>query len=169
MHNNFWKKCFSVFVALLMIFSNAQNFVYAEGDDSSVATATVEHVQIKGEDGNWTDLQPDTPIKNGTQLRIVGSYQISNLVDDSKDLDKSIDLSASKYISIPNTDVHEISDSSLGSTWQIQDGKLNLHITQAYIHEHQNITGSFSINGTVSITDDNNKNGDKVTILIGQK
>lgn len=35
MHNNFWKKCFSVFVALLMIFSNAQNFVYAEGDEHS--------------------------------------------------------------------------------------------------------------------------------------
>lgn len=169
MHNNFWKKCFSVFVALLMIFSNAQNLVYAEGDDSSVVKATVDYVQIKGDDENWTDLQPDTPIKNGTQLRIVGSYQISNLVDDSKDLDKSIDLLASKYISIPNTDAHEISDSSLGSTWQIQDGKLNLHITQAYIHEHQNITGSFSINGTVSITDDNIKNGDKVVIVIGEK
>ena len=35
MHNNFWKKCFSVFVALLMIFSNAQNLVYAEGDEHS--------------------------------------------------------------------------------------------------------------------------------------
>lgn len=71
MHNNFWKKCFSVFVALLMIFSNAQNFVYAEGDDSSVATATVEHVQIKGEDGNWTDLQPDTPIKNENNCELL--------------------------------------------------------------------------------------------------
>ena len=56
MHNNFWKKCFSVFVALLMIFSNAQNLVYAEGDGSS-NSSTEDYKVIIQNAQYWNVLQ----------------------------------------------------------------------------------------------------------------
>lgn len=69
MHNNFWKKCFSVFVALLMIFSNAQNLVYAEGDGSSNSSTEDYKVIIQNAQywngTDWVDLTNRTTISNG--------------------------------------------------------------------------------------------------------
>ena len=147
MHNNFWKKCFSVFVALLMIFSNAQNLVYAEGDGSSNSSTGDYNVEIKKAqywNGTvWSDLTNGTTISNGTRVKIEGSYSVSNLIDKSEDRDIQIPLNT-ENLNVDNYPSANIVG-GLGSYFEIKNNKIFLHLTSQYLQANSNIDGTLNI------------------------
>ena len=171
MHDNFWKKCFSVFVALLMIFSNAQNFVYAEGDGSSNSTTGDYNVEIQKAqywNGNdWVDLTNGTTISNGTRVKIQGSYSVSNLIDKSEDKDIQIPLNT-ENLNVDNYPAANIVG-GLGSYYEIKNNTIYLHLTSQYLQANSNIEGTLNIEGQVSIDDSKTDDNKEVSIKLGDK
>ena len=171
MHNNFWKKCFSVFVALLMIFSNAQNLVYAEGDGSSNSSTGDYNVEIKKAqywNGTvWSDLTNGTTISNGTRVKIEGSYSVSNLIDKSEDRDIQIPLNT-ENLNVDNYPSANIVG-GLGSYFEIKNNKIFLHLTSQYLQANSNIDGTLNIEGQVSIDDSKTDDKQNINIKLGDK
>ena len=171
MHNNFWKKCFSVFVALLMIFSNAQNLVYAEGNVSSNSSTGDYNVEIKKAqywNGTvWSDLTNGTTISNGTRVKIEGSYSVSNLIDKSKDRDIQIPLNT-ENLNVDNYPSANIVG-GLGSYFEIKNNIIFLHLTSQYLQANSNIEGTLNIEGQVSIDDSKTDDKQNINIKLGDK
>lgn len=171
MHNNFWKKCFSVFVALLMIFSNAQNLVYAEGDGSSNSSTEDYKVIIQNAQywngTDWVDLTNRTTISNGTRVKIEGLYSVSNLIDESEDRDIQIPLNT-ENLNVDNYPSANIVG-GLGSYFEIKNNKIFLHLTSQYLQANSNIYGTLNIEGQVSIDDSKTDDKQNINIKLGDK
>ncbi len=164
---NMFKKLLILVLAIFFAITGAiSTNVYAEEQgNTTTEQASVTSIQYKNDSGEWVELTDSTEIKNGTELRIKGSFDISN-IRDSEETTREFVIDLDPHnIQLNNYDTATID----GGTYRIENGKIYITVTEEYIKAHGNITGTFDITGKVNVEDASTTDKEKVEIKIDGK
>lgn len=159
-----WALVLSVF----MVIETVPSSLSAEGKQPT-ATVSVSSIQYSesGNDGTWKDLNDGTKVKNGTHLRVSGTFDVLNTASsDNEPIELTVDLSA-ENIKVDNYPRQKIK-SNWTSEFEIKDNVLHIYLS-ADDRNKSDIRGNFNISGVVDIKTDTVKDGDNVTIKLGDK
>ena len=155
-------------LSLFMVIETVPNSLFAEGEQPA-ATVSISSIQYSesGNDGTWNYLNNGVSIKNGTHLRISGTFDVLNTASsDNESIELTVDLSA-ENIKVDNYPRQKIK-SNWTSEFEITDNVLHIYLS-AEDRNKSDIQGNFNISGVVDLNTDTVKDGDNVTIKLGDK
>ena len=155
-------------LSLFMVIETVPNSLFAEGEQPT-ATVSISSIQYSesGNDGTWNDLNNGVSIKNGTHLRISGTFDVLNTASsDNESIELTVDLAA-ENIKVDNYPRQKIK-SNWTSEFEITDNVLHIYLS-AEDRNKSDIQGNFNISGVVDLNTDTVKDGDNVTIKLGDK
>jgi len=167
--NKIYRRVVSAVLTVCMVagFMQIPGFSLSAKAGSADLSTTVTKITLKG-----NELTDDTIVKNGDPIKISFNWALDNL---DKTTDRfEVDLNALKKtnISISNSanknTLLDVAFEPVGFYW-VEDGRLIVEITSEEFRLRDNRHGAVSIEGVVQIDDTNLKDGDPVTIELGDK